>query len=243
METMVLEKGSTAVPAGLNGSTGVAVMVAGGEELSSDDLKAKLTGMHKGGIPVVLVLTEAPGVEISFPAAGIGPRQVVGMAPGGVVPADVLAEAVVSAAGDQAVALAARLPLLREETCRQLIRKTARQNAIVGVLFILPGADMPVMTLNEAKMVLKIAAAYGESLGTERALEILSVIGGGFGLRAIARQALDLVPGPGWMIKGGVAYSGTRAIGRAAQAYFNGSLRVTPSCLTPLVDKIKGLSQ
>lgn len=207
--------------------------------MDSQAFGSRLLEAEQAGSPVVVVLTEAPGIEISFP--GVGPSRVLGMAPGGIVPADVLAEAVADAAGDAIVALAAKLPALRDEACRQIIRRTARQNAVVGCLFIIPGADMPVMTINEARMVLRIAAAHGESVGTERALEILGVIGSGFGLRAVARQALDFFPGPGWVLKGGVAWSGTRALGEAAKAYFDGSTRVTPSRLTPLVDKLKKL--
>jgi uncharacterized protein (DUF697 family) len=31
---------------------------------------------------------------------------------------------------------------------------------------------------------------------------------------------LTVVPGPGWAIKGGIAYAGTLALGEAAVAYF-----------------------
>ena len=76
------------------------------------------------------------------------------------------------------------------------------------------------MTINQIRMVLKIAAAYGEELGLDRALEILSVVGTGFVFRALARQALDFVPGFGWALKGAVGFSGTVAMGQAAIAYF-----------------------
>jgi len=217
----------------------VVTLVIAPDEMDSLAFNNRLTEADQAGAQTVVVLTQAPGVEVYFP--GVGPSRVVGMAPGGVPPVDVLAEAVAEAAGDTAVALASQLPVLRHEACRQLIRKTSRQNAAVGCLFIIPGADMPVMTINEARMVLRIAAAHGEEVGAERAIELLSVIGSGFGFRAVARQLLDFMPGPGWIIKGGVAYGGTRALGEAAKAYFDGSTRVTPSRLTPLVDKLKRL--
>ncbi|MDO8736848.1 MAG: hypothetical protein Q7K29_07165 [Thermoleophilia bacterium] len=217
----------------------VIILVSAPADIDSDSFRSRLSEAEAVDAPVVVVLTEAPGVQVSFP--GVGPRRVVGMAPGGIPPADVLAEAVADAAGDSGVALAAKLPALRDEVCRQLIHRTARQNAVVGCLFIIPGADMPVMTLNEARMILRMAAAHGETVGSERALELLGIVGTGFGLRAVARQALDFFPGPGWVIKGGIAWSGTRALGEAAKAYFDGSVRVTPSRLAPLVDKLKKL--
>jgi len=217
----------------------VIILVSAPADIDSGTFRSRLAEAEAGGAPVVVVLTEAPGVQVSFP--GVGPRRVVGMALGGIPPADVLAEAVADAAGDAGVALAAKLPALRDEVCRQLIHRTARQNAVVGCLFIIPGADMPVMTLNEARMILRMAAAHGESVGSERALEILGIVGSGFGLRAVARQALGFIPGPGWVVKGGIAWTGTRALGEAAKAYFDGSVRVTPSRLAPLVDKLKKL--
>jgi uncharacterized protein (DUF697 family) len=36
----------------------------------------------------------------------------------------------------------------------------------------------------------------------------------------VARQLLGAVPVAGWLVKGGVAYAGTRALGEAAQRYF-----------------------
>ena len=223
----------------LRGMDGVLILVASPPELSTETFNNYLIEAGLADVPVVVVLTEAPGIELAFP--GVGPSRVVGMAPGGMVPADVLVPAVVDAAGDAAVGLAAKLPSLREETCRNIIRRTARQNAVIGALFIIPGADMPVMTLNEARMILRIAAAHGEDVGTERALEILGVVGGGFGLRTIARQLLDFLPGPGWVIKSGIAWTGTKAMGKTARVYFSGSTRVTPSRLAPVVEKLKKL--
>lgn len=222
-------------------STSVLVMVASSAQLQSDELKSGLEAVADEDVPIVLVLTEAPGMAVSFPTAGVGPRQVVGMAPDGKPPADVLAEAVVEAAGDSSVALASTLPALREATCVRLIDRAARQNGIIGVLFIVPGADMPVMTLNQARMLLKMAAAHGEPVSTERVLELLSVVGSGFGLRAIARQAVCMMPGPGWMVKGSIGYTGTVVMGRAAKAYFDGKVRVTPSKLASLADRVKQL--
>src|SRR5665811_300627 len=113
----------------------VIVLVSASAELDSEVFSSRLSQAEAAGAPVVVVLTEAPGIQVSFP--GVGPRRVVGMAPGGITPVDVLAEAVADAAGDTGVALAAKLPVLRDEVCRQLIHRTARQNAVVGCLFII----------------------------------------------------------------------------------------------------------
>ena len=76
------------------------------------------------------------------------------------------------------------------------------------------------LTLNQIRMVLRIAAAHGEALDRERAFEILSVVAAGLGFRTLARQLVGVVPGLGWAVKGGVAYGATLALGEAASAYF-----------------------
>lgn len=117
------------------------------------------------------------------------------------------------------VPLAKGYPPFRRAACEVIIHKNARQNAVVGALPI-PGADMPVMTANQGRMVLYIAAAYGEELSIDRARELLGVLAAGFGLRALSRQVVKLVPLVGWAAAGAVGYAGTLAMGRATMLYF-----------------------
>lgn len=147
--------------------------------------------------------------------------------------------AIVDVAADHAVPLGRRFPVLRGPASRKTIKRISRQNALVGAAFIVPGTDMPVMTLNQIKMVLSLAAIHGEEITTERALELLGVVGSGFGFRAVARQALDFVPGPGWALKGAMGYTGTRALGEAALRYFESGAPVTPGRVSSLARRLR----
>ena len=118
------------------------------------------------------------------------------------------------------LALAHNFPFMRKAVADEAVKATALQNALIGAVVIIPGADMPLMTLNQAKMLLQIAAAYGQPLGADRAKELGAIVGGGFALRAAARQLLVFVPGFGWAVKGAIGYGGTIAMGKAAIAYF-----------------------
>ncbi len=133
---------------------------------------------------------------------------------------DLLGEWLADRLSGKRLALATNFAFMRRAVAEESVKTTAFQNGVIGVVVILPGADMPLMTANQAKMLLQIAAAYGEPLGKERIKELAAVVGGGFALRAIARQALAFVPGIGWAVKGGVSYAGTLAMGQAAIAYF-----------------------
>ena len=109
---------------------------------------------------------------------------------------------------------------MRRPLSLDAVRATSVQNAGVGVVVFIPGADMPIMTLNQAKMLLQIAAAYGQPLSAERIKELAAVVGGAFLFRNIARTAVGVVPVLGWAIKGAVGFAGTEAMGHAAIEYF-----------------------
>jgi uncharacterized protein (DUF697 family) len=147
-------------------------------------------------------------------------------------PGPSLATRLAHAAGTKASGLSARLPFLRRAVADAVIQQAARQNAVIGVVVFIPGADMPAMTANQIRMILRIAGAYDEDLGLERALEILSVVGAAFVMRTMARQSLSYVPGFGWALKGAVGYAGTIALGRAAVAYFEAGAPLTTTRVT-----------
>ncbi len=78
---------------------------------------------------------------------------------------------------------------------------------------------MPVLTVNQIRMVLRICTAYGLTVDAQRVPELVATIGAGFGFRAVARELLAFIPILGWAVKGAVAYAGTRALGEAAIRY------------------------
>ena len=79
---------------------------------------------------------------------------------------------------------------------------------------------MPVLTINQARLVLRIGLAYGQPIDRRVRPSCSASSAAGFGFRAVARELLDVVPVAGWAVKGAVAYTGTRAVGEAAVRYF-----------------------
>jgi uncharacterized protein (DUF697 family) len=114
--------------------------------------------------------------------------------------------------------------VLRDAVVDELISGVARRNAVLAAGLFVPGIDMPILTVSQVRLVMRIAEAYGLEIGHKRALEVLGVVGAGFGFRTVAREALDLVPFAGWALKGAIAYAGTRAVGEAARKYFGSQL-------------------
>ena len=129
-------------------------------------------------------------------------------------------ERLASKAKGEAYRIAKALPHYREPVCRAIIRHYARLNGVLGAAAFIPGADLPVMTVNQLRMVARLAGAQGIELDSKRLVELAAVVGASLGLRGVARTALSLLPGPSRAIKGGVALGGTTAVGEAALRRF-----------------------
>ncbi|MBE6471501.1 MAG: hypothetical protein E7000_07340 [Coriobacteriaceae bacterium] len=140
---------------------------------------------------------------------------------------------------EKRLAFANAFACVRRPLALESVNETAVQNAGIGVVAIIPGADMPLMTLNQVKMLLEMAAAYGEELSLGRIKEIAAIVGGAFACRTVARQAVGLVPGVGWVVKGGIGYVGTVAMGHALLQYFESGTDVAASAMNA-VSAIKG---
>jgi len=180
--------------------------------MGGTDDAAELKRARRARVPIVAV-ADARVDSVPHVLA----TDVVRLPPGQGFPVDEIAAAIAHRLGEDAVPLAARVPVLRRAVAQDLIRLFSRKNGIVGAAVFIPGADMPMLALNELRLVLRLHQAYGLEVDPrERLPEIVATMGASFGLRAVARELLDLVPVAGWAIKGGVAYAGTRALGEAA---------------------------
>ena len=191
----------------------VRVLSGAATEEDERDLRAA----NRARVPIVVVQTKGVGEgEIPY----VLPTDVVHARPGESLPLDEIARRLAGRLGEAGTALAARLPALRDAVCDELIDDFSRKNGILGAAIFVPGADLPVLTLNQLRLVLRLASAYGVDVDQSRAPEILATIGAGLGLRTIARQLLGVVPVAGWAVKGAIAYGGTRALGETAKRYF-----------------------
>lgn len=135
------------------------------------------------------------------------------------------------------LALARRIPAFRPAVAAQIIADVSWTNAKIALVSALPGViplmdfllpatalgDMAILTRNQAEMILRLAAAYGLPVNLRaRMRELLPVVGGAFGWRAVAREVVGMVPGGiGVVVKGSIAYAGTYSVGKAAVIYYS----------------------
>lgn len=174
---------------------------------------------------IVAPLTKAPNAKGQVPEQIADPIRQEPI-PLGKEAAESLAERmgkwVITACGDKKLAFARAFSFVRRPLATEAVTATSVQNAGIGAFLFIPGADMPIITLNQVKMVLQIAAAYGQPMTADRLKEIAFVVAGAFACRSLARQGAGLVPALGWAVKGAVGFAGTEAMGRAVIEYFEG---------------------
>lgn len=118
------------------------------------------------------------------------------------------------------ISYATHFPFLRSAISRRVINACSIENAGVGALKILPGADMPIMTLNQGRMIMELAAIYGYSISVDRLVEIVVLVLSAFGLRALSNYINDEVPIPEFIVDAVFGFGGTQLLGYAAREYF-----------------------
>jgi uncharacterized protein (DUF697 family) len=196
----------------LEGANVLVYAVAGAVPAEEDEAVFELAS--RKGVGVVCVLFGGANGELPT-VPYVLDTDLIGVASGEPLPVEKIVERIADNAGERSHHLAARIPMLREVVVEKIVKHFSRQNGVLGIAIY-----FPVLTLNQIRMVLRIATAYGQELDRERAFEVLSVVAAGLGFRTVARHVVGLVPGLGWAVKGGVAYGATIAIGEAAAAYF-----------------------
>ncbi|HWX09618.1 MAG TPA: hypothetical protein VNY33_06545 [Gaiellaceae bacterium] len=183
-------------------------------EPSAEDEQA-LKRARRARVPIVAVAVGRVAEDVSIPF--VLATDVVRIGAGEGFPVEKIAQVVAARLGEEGAALAARLPVLRRAVCRQLVASFARKNGIFAAAAFVPGVDLPVLALNQVRMLLRLEQAYGLEIDARRrAPELLATVAAGLGLRAVARELLAAVPVAGWAVKGAIAYGGTRALGEAA---------------------------
>jgi uncharacterized protein (DUF697 family) len=202
-----------------------AVVYVVGDEVTEEDEQV-LKAAHRAHVPTIAVAAgrQAPA-RIPFVLA----TDVVRVPTGTGFPVERIAHVLMHKLGEEGSSLARHLPVLRRPFSAEIIESFARKNGIIGVAVFVPGADLPLLTVNQIRMVLRICAAYGLEIDGQRAPEIAATIGAGFGFRTVARELLGAIPFAGWLLKGAIAYVGTRALGEAAVRYAEARTVTSPS--------------
>lgn len=174
--------------------------------------------LAESGVPVAIAVEsalDAPAMSLTQSAAE---RVSILSATSEDVLLERLAEWIIGAT-DKSVAFSANFPFCRKAKVRELINESARETAALTAK-LGPGAELPSMTLSQARLALSIAAINGQPLALGRIPEVLTAVSAGFGSRTLANKALGKLPFVGWFFKVGLGYLGTTATGLTLQHRF-----------------------
>lgn len=136
-----------------------------------------------------------------------------------------------------AVSLGRALPAYRRQAARRLVRNASTFNALVGAEPV-PGLDIPLLLSIQVRLVLRLAAVYGQSMTARSAKELVSTVAGGVAFRYLAAEAAKLLPGIGWVAAGAIAATGTWTIGQVAIRYFDSERSLTPQRMKRLYRRL-----
>ena len=208
-------------------------------------------------LPILALLVDAGTAEPSGP---VQPPQ-RGMAEDYIVPAITL-EALhgrflphlIECCKGIEIAVGRRLPALRETVAANLTRdaafnalKVSGASAVVDkvpLFGLVLGAfasagDMMAITGIQMMLMLQIGATYGKDPDFAHVWELLPIVGGGFGWRALSRQFSGFIPVAGVFIKAAIAYAGTVVVGEGARVYFQYGRHMTADDGAKLYEETK----
>ena len=155
----------------------------------------------------------------------------------GVNVAEELIPAMIDASPEAALVIGRELPAYRRNAAQRIIRNATLISLAAG-LEPFPLVDIPILLGNQIRLVLRLAALYGEpvdSANTTRHLrELITVMAGGLGLRYLAEQAAKAIPFGGDFISGAIAGAGTWAMGQVILEYYESGKKISPQRLRML---------
>jgi small GTP-binding protein len=204
----------------------LAVLLLDATRALRDDDRRLLRELQKTGRPLLVVLNKLDAVRgdpddvAAEWAARLGVQDVIPIsAKDGTNIAEELIPALLEASPEAALAIGRALPTYRRQAAQKLVR-TATLIALAAGMEPIPLIDIPILLGNQIRLVLRVAAVYGEPMSARHTRELGTTIIGGLGLRLLAEEAAKLVPVGGDVVSGAIAAAGTWAIGQVAIEYF-----------------------
>lgn len=171
------------------------------------------------GRPLVTVLNKVDEVGDGLPGirAGVEQRLAEGVLPISALTGQGVSQPLVGrmlrASPAIAVALGRELPMVRREAAGLLIQQATLWATLLGAQPI-PLLDAPAQLATQQRLLMRLAAMYGQPLSDGR--QGVATLAGAFGGRLLAQQLAKLVPVLGWGISAAISGTSTWALGWGA---------------------------
>lgn len=198
----------------------LALVCVGPAEAGEDEA---VRAYASSGIPVCVVAEsslDAPGLELPEALAPYASLVAASEAPALL---EKLADWLLDNASDP-ICAAANFPFCRDAEVARLTNRCALENAVVGAVDLVRGADLPIMASNQAKLALDVAAARGRTQDALTAAGLAGVVAAAFAYRGVARVACRGAGPLAFLVRAAVAYGGTALTGLVASELSEGGV-------------------
>ncbi len=200
--------------------------------------------------PIILAVNKVDAVDNEKSADQVATDMAVLLGKPGVIPvsaktglniAEELLPEIINASPEAALVIGRELPAFRRAAAQRIIRNATLVSLAAGIEPI-PFIDIPILLGTQIRLVLRIAALYGENMNAldtmKHARELVVTMAGGLGFRFLAEQAAKAVPFGGDFVAGAIAAAATWSIGEVALEYYENGKEVSPTRLRQLYDQM-----
>jgi small GTP-binding protein len=151
--------------------------------------------------------------------------------------AEELLPTMIEASPEAALVIGHELPAYRRSAAQRIIRNATLVSLAAGIEPI-PLIDIPIILGTQIRLVLRLAALYGEPIGATNVMlharALISTMAGGLGFRLLAEQAAKAVPFGGDFVAGAIAGAATWSMGQVALEYYDSGKQISPGSLRRL---------
>jgi small GTP-binding protein len=228
-----------AVESGLEQASVIVFLVDATQGLQTRDRELYET-IKKLNKPVILAVNKVDALRGGESGDQIATEVAVLLGAVGVIPisaktgtniAEELIPAMIEASPEAALVIGHELPAYRRAAAQRIIRNSTLVSLAAGIEPI-PLVDIPILLGTQIRLVLRLAALYGEPLDSADAMkharELIVTMVGGLSLRYLAEQAAKVVPFGGDFLAGAIAGGATWSIGQVALEYYEGGKQLNP---------------
>ncbi len=230
---------------GIQEASLVVFMIDGEQGLRPDDRNLLMT-IREMEKPVIVVVNKIDMLGSTQAGDELANNVAMRLGVTGVIPisartgtnvAEELVPAMIEASPEAALVIGRELPVYRRQAAQRIIRNATLVSLAAG-LEPIPLIDIPILIGTQVRLVLRLAALYGEPIDSAQALkharELVITMISGLGLRYLAEQAAKAVPFGGDIIAGAIAGAATWSIGEVALEYYEGGKRLDATRLRAL---------
>jgi small GTP-binding protein len=232
---------------GMNEASLIVFIVDGSKGLQPDD-RNLLMMIKKLAKPTIVVVNKIDTLKNTGEGDELANQVAMRLGMPGVIPisarvgtniTEELVPAMISASPEAALVIGRELPEFRREAARRIIRNATLVSLAAG-LEPIPLVDIPILIGTQVRLVLRLAALYGEPIDSadavKHARELVITMISGLGMRYLAEQVAKAVPFGGDVVAGAIAGAATWSIGEVAIQYYEGGKRFDTGRIRSMTD-------